>query len=105
MTLADQDEVESICNGGLETYLSSKHTEYVIQRIEEGAAGAIIASFLTIGYSYYTKGKHIRFVHALIPASVGFLGGLIVAGMGYKDNDDEHTLDFNEVCDRVEKDE
>ena len=105
LNLSDQEELESVCDGGLQSYLSSKHREYTIKRIEEGAGGALIASLLTIGYAHYTKGKHIQFIHALIPASVGFLGGLIVAAMGYNDLDEEHSVDFEEVCSRVEKDE
>ncbi len=105
ISLSEQEEIESICDGGLDSYLVSKRRETALGRVEEGATGAFVASLLTVGYSYITKGKHIKFVHALIPASIGFLGGLIVAGVGYKDDDEEHTLDFNEVCERVENDE
>jgi len=95
-------EIESACNGGVEQYLSQKHNEYITERMEDGLLGAIIGTIGMIGFSkYYSFQYNFNDAHMLIPAFSGLLAGGIIGIWGHNKLDEEHTEDFNQVCDGI----
>lgn len=95
-------EIESACNGGVEQYLSQKHNEYITERMEDGLLGAIIGTISMIGFSkYYSFQYNFKDAHMLIPAFSGLLAGGIIGIWGHNKLDEEHTEDFNQVCDGI----
>ncbi len=98
----EKTEIESACNGGVEQYISQKHNEYISEKMEDGLFGAIIGTIGMIGFSkYYSSHYNFKDFHMLIPAFSGLIAGGLMGIWGHNKLDEEHTEDFNQVCDDI----
>ncbi len=96
-------EIESACEGGVQKYLREKHNEYITGKMEDGLLGAIIGTLGMIGFSkYYSSHYNFSNIHMVIPALSGIVAGSLIGIWGHKKLDEEHTEDFNQVCDSIQ---
>lgn len=98
LTSAQTVAVNSICAGGVDTYLSGKHREHMVEGLEAGLLGAFIGTLLTIGVSYSGYANNIKPTHAWFPALIGFSSAVLAAYTTMKNDDDDHIEDFEKVC-------
>ena len=96
-----QVQIETVCNQGIEAYLSQKHKEVVKSSIEIGAMSGFLGVLTVLGISYFFKESGAKPVHAAYPALAGLIGGLITATVKYNDYDKQHKEDFETVCKSV----
>ena len=103
LTSSENEEIESVCEAGFESYLASKHKEHMVDGLESGLLGAFIASLATVGISYFDKTGTVGYHHAWIPAAIGFSGAVAASYLTMKRDDDSHQEDFQEVCQKIQE--
>lgn len=96
-----EDEVRTMCESGVDSYLASKHKEHLAEGLETGLLGAFIGTILTIGVSYLDSSNTIKMTHAWLPATIGFSSALVASYTTRTRDDESHIDDFNKVCDAV----
>jgi len=93
-----QAEVESVCEAGLESYLSDKHKAYRKSRLEVGAMGAFIGILGVLGISYLFEDAGMKPSYAVFPVGAALIVSGIDAIINADKGDGEHTEEFNDVC-------
>ena len=99
----EKAEIESACEGGVQKYLTEKHDEYISGKMEDGLFGAIMGTIGMIAFSkYYSAYYNFNNIHMVIPAFSGIVAGGLIGIWGHAKLDEEHTEDFNQVCDSIQ---
>lgn len=96
-----EEEVRTMCESGVDSYLASKHKEHLAEGLETGLLGAFIGTVLTLGVSYLDTTNTIKMTHAWLPATIGFSSALVASYATRTRDDESHKDDFNKVCSAV----
>ena len=98
LSSVERQKVETLCEAGVESYISSKHKEHMVEGFEAGLLGAFIGTILTIGISYSGVSSAIKPIHSWFPAFIGFSSAVIASYTTMKNDDDDHREDYKKVC-------
>jgi len=98
LSSVERQKVETLCEAGVESYISSKHKEHMVEGFEAGLVGAFIGTILTLGVSYSGFAPALKPNHALFPAFIGFSSAVIASYTTMKNDDDDHREDYKKVC-------
>lgn len=96
-----QEEIASVCEAGVDSYIKARNKEIISNRIDEGLMGASFVSALYLLYAGLNK-VNLKMVFA------PFVAGGFYALMGRrqaKNNDSEARLAFEKVCSNMREDD
>jgi hypothetical protein len=95
-------EARRLCDRGLASYLSDKHSTYIHKGLSYGVIGGAVASLPVWLLSVYGSSSKLW---ALAPFSLGIVSGLGYGLLTVEDGDPTHISDFEAVCSELEEEE
>jgi hypothetical protein len=91
-----QSEINTVCNLGVEKYISNKHKENIKLNFERGLVGSLLGCLSLFAVSKINS--NIKLGYLIFPASLGIISSSAVSIMDYNNNDESYRNDFEEVC-------
>lgn len=95
-------EARRLCDRGLASYLSERHSTYIHKGLSYGVIGGAIASLPIWLLSVYGATNK---VWALAPFGLGVVSGVGYGLLTVEAEDPAHISDFEAVCEELEEDE
>ena len=95
-------EARRLCDRGLASYLSERHSTYIHKGLSYGVIGGALASIPIWLLSVYGSTSK---VWALAPFGLGVFSGVGYGLMTVENEDPAHISDFEAVCQELEEEE